>query len=199
MKAEAATLAAHGWPIPAPGEIVLIALNGDHVTITARRIATDKVDAAVSAGEEFLKQNQPPARDGLALLTAAREEARKSDRRVWIVLGGPRCRPCFQLGRWMDDHHAVLEKDFVIVKVMDGVDEHVAAVIEMLPRKEQSIPWHAITEPDGTVLATSEGPLGNIGFPDSLEGIRHFRRMLDRTVRKLSSDEVNSLIESLSP
>ena len=39
----------------------------------------------------------------------------------------------------------------------------------------------------------------HIGFPGSVEGIRHFRRMLDRAVRKLTAAEVDGLIESLSP
>jgi hypothetical protein len=49
------------------------------------------------------------------------------------------------------------------------------------------------------VLATSEGPLGHIGFPSSMEDIRHFRQMLERTVRRLKSDELDSLVKSLSP
>jgi len=100
----------------------------------------------------------------------------------------------------MDDHHLTLDKDYVIVKVMGGgLHEHVADVIGKLPRKEHSIPWHAITEPDGTVLTTSEGPLGNIGMPSSVEGIRHLRKMLEDTARRLSTDDINELIESLSP
>ena len=85
---------------------------------------------------------------------------------MWIVQGGPRCGPCFRLARWMDDHHATLEKDYVIVKVMDGVDEHVAEVIAELPRaRTDGIPWYAITEPDGTVLATSEARWAISDFP----------------------------------
>jgi RNA polymerase sigma factor (sigma-70 family) len=199
LKSEAAAVARYGWPTPARGEIVLVALHGDGTTIATRRIATQNIDTAVNAGKAFLKHNMPPARDALALLTEARTQARNTNRRVWIVVGGPRCAPCFALGRWIDDHHAALEKDYIVVKVMEGLDEHVAAAIDTLSPKERSIPWHAFTEPDGTVLATSDGPLGNIGFPGSVEGIRHFRGMLDRTVRNLSSGDVDSLIKSLSP
>ena len=143
---------------------------------------------------------QRTTRNARLLLAEARKEAKGSGRRVWILYGGPRCAPCFRLARWMEDHHTSVEKDFVIVKVMDGVDEHVGEVIAELPWIPQDgIPWFAISEPDGTVLATSEGPLGNIGFPDSVEGIRHFRRTLDRTVRRLKSDEVDILVRSLSP
>ncbi len=63
--------------------------------------------------------------------------------------------------------------------------------------KKHGIPWHAITEPDGTVLTTSDGPLGNIGMPSSVEGIRHFRRMLQSTARRMSTGDIDKLIESL--
>jgi hypothetical protein len=199
LKTEAATLAGYGWPIPAPGEFVLVALKGNREMIASERVATDKIDPAAAAGEAFLKQHVPPARDALLMLSNARKEARTNGRRVWIVEGGPRCGPCFRLARWIEDHHATLEKDYVIVKVMDGLDDHAREVIDKLPIMNPGIPWHAITEPDGKILVTSEGPLGNIGFPGSVEGIRHFRRMLERTVQRLTSEEVDSLVKSLSP
>jgi hypothetical protein len=33
----------------------------------------------------------------------------------------------------------------------------------------------------------------------SVEDIRHFRQMLDRTIQRITSDEVDRLINSLSP
>ena len=200
LKSQAATLKKYGWPMPAPGQVVLVALDGDERTIAARAIEAVRATGALGLGDEFLKEHMPPTRDARAMLTAARDEARKTGRRVWVVHGGPRCGPCFRLGRWLDEHHATLEKDYVIVKVMDGLDEHAAEVIKELPEREgDGIPWYAITEPDGTILATSQGPLGNIGFPGSVEGLRHFRGMLDRTVRKLTAAEVDGLIKLPSP
>ncbi len=179
--------------------VVLVALNGNEETIAAKPIEAHPRLTALAAGDAFLKDHMPPVRDALATLIAAREEAKKTDRRVWIVHGGPRCGPCFRLARWIEEHHATLEKDFVMVKVMDGLDEHAAEVISQLPEAQgDGIPWFAITEPDGSILTTSHGALGNIGFPGSVEGVRHFRQMLDRTARKLSAAEVDELIESLS-
>ena len=199
LKREAAILNTYGWPKPAPGEIVLVALDGDQKMIAAQRIATNPVATAVGTGVDFLNQHRPPARNALTLLAEARNEAKRSGRRVWVIEGGPRCGPCFRLARWIEDHHATLDKDYVVVKLMDGIDEHVTEAVAGLPIKDgDGIPWFAITEPDGAVLAISRGPLGNIGFPSSLEGIRHFRQMLDRTVQKMTSDEVDRLISSLS-
>ena len=42
LKSEAATITEYGWPKPAPGEIVLVALDGDQKTIAAQRIATNE-------------------------------------------------------------------------------------------------------------------------------------------------------------
>jgi Thioredoxin-like len=178
---------------------VLVALDGDQKTIAAQRIVTKNVAAAVNTGADFLKQHRPPARNATTLLAEARSEAKRSGRRVWVIQGGPRCGPCFRLARWIEGHHETLDKDYVVVKLMDGVDEHVNEAIAGLPIKDgDGIPWFAFTEPDGTILAISRGPAGNIGFPTSVEGIRHFRQMLDRTVQRMTPDEVNRLINSLS-
>ena len=100
----------------------------------------------------------------------------------------------------MESHHTTLAKDYIIVKLIEGVDENVAEVTDRMRTKEEGgIPWQAITEPDGKVLTTSDGPLGNIGMPGSDEDLRHFRRMLDLTAQRLKSDERDSLIKSLSP
>jgi hypothetical protein len=199
LKTEAATIKRFGWPIPSPGRVVLVALGGNEETIAAKPIEAYPRLTALATGDAFLKQHMPPVRDALATLIAAREEARKTGRRVWIVHGGPRCGPCFRLARWIEEHHATLEKDFVMVKVMGGLDEHAAEVIGQLPEAQgDGIPWFAITEPDGTILTTSHGALGNIGFPGSVEGLRHFRQMLDRTARKLSTAELDELIKSLA-
>jgi hypothetical protein len=140
LKTEAALLRRHGWPMPAPGEIVLVAMDGNQQTLATKRIATDHMAAAVAMGDGFLKQHMPPARDVLAMLTGARNEARKTGRRVWLVYGGPRCGPCFRLGRWMEDQHKTLEREYVIVKVLGGVDTHDTDVLDGIPRKEQSVP-----------------------------------------------------------
>ncbi len=199
LKTEAATIKKFGWPVPSPGTVVLVALAGNEETIATKPIEAHPRLTALVTGDAFLKEHMPPVRDALATLIAAREEAKKTGRRVWIVHGGPRCGPCFRLARWIEEHHATLEKDFVMVKVMEGLDEHAAEVISQLPEAQgDGIPWFAITEPEGSILATSHGPLGNIGFPGSVEGARHLRQMLARTARKLSAAEVGELIKSLS-
>jgi len=98
----------------------------------------------------------------------------------------------------MEEHHKTLDKDYVIVKVMPAIDENGTEVIEILGKKSSSIPWQAIAEPDGKVLITSDGPLGNIGMPASAEGFRHFRKMFESTAQKLTASEIDKLVKSLS-
>jgi hypothetical protein len=199
VERESEAIADFGWPRPAPGEIVLVALDGAQETIATLRIDAELEDEAVALGSEFLQEHGPPARDARVALAEAKREAKSSDRRVWVVFGGPRCAPCVRLARWMDEQHEALEKDFVIVKVLGGLDEHSAEISAEFPDSERhGVPWYAITDPDGSVLATSEGPLGNIGFPGSLEGFRHLRRMIDLSAQRMTPDDVDALIDSLA-
>jgi len=190
---EAKALNAYGWPRPAVGEVVLVVLDGDQKAIAAERIASGDPAAALKGAATFLETHKPPTRDAVALAAEATKVAEASGRRLWIVEGGPRCGPCFRLARWMDDHHALLEKDYVVVKLMDGLDENVGVVLKKLGHGDSgTIPWYAITETDGTILFTSKG------MPSSVEGIRQFRQMLERTVRSLKPAEVDELVDSLS-
>ena len=82
---------------------------------------------------------------------------------------------------------------------MSETDKSVGEVMKLLNQPERTgIPWMAITEPGGAVLGTSDGPLGNLGFPSSIEDIRHLREMLRRTARNLTAEEQDQLAESLT-
>jgi RNA polymerase sigma factor (sigma-70 family) len=198
QKRDAAALTQFGWPRPDPGEIMLVVLDGQQKTLACRGIATKQVDSAVGICLEFIKKYKQAGRNALALLAEARTEAKRSGRRVWVIEGGPRCGPCFQLARWIEQNHATLDKDYVVVKFMQVIDDQVADAIAGLPiEPRDGIPWFAITEPDGTVRAMSRGPLGNTGYPSSVEEIRHFRQMLESTVKRISPDEIERLIKSL--
>ena len=64
---------------------------------------------------------------------AAAPEAERTGRRVLLIVGGPRCGPCFTLARWVERQHAAIARDYVIVKVMKGVDDLADAVLAGLP------------------------------------------------------------------
>ena len=200
QKHEATVIAERKWPKPNAGELVFVVLDHAEAVIAHVQLNADTLDAALSEGRRFLRVQRPAQRDALALLAAARKESKASGRRIWIVIGGPRCGPCFRLARWMDDQHATLEKEYVLLKIVEGVDKNFEAIAALLPASKSSgIPFHAIMEPDGKVLITSKGPLGNIGMPSEVENIRHLKRMLEETSQKLSGAQIAALAESLAP
>ena len=63
LRPEAETLKKHGWPLPAPGQVVLVALDGDQRTLATTTIAADPPAAAPALGDAFLKQHSPPPHD----------------------------------------------------------------------------------------------------------------------------------------
>ena len=80
---------------------------------------------------------------------------------------------------------------------MAGIDEHVTEAIAGLPINDgDGIPWFAITEPDGRVMAISRRAAGQHrlsrlrgGNPSISADAR------DGTVRKITSDEVAGVVD----
>jgi hypothetical protein len=183
---------------PKAGEILLAAFAGDGRQIGTLLLSSGDIASGGRRGIDFLKAHAPAARDARKLLAEAQKKARETDRRVWIVEGGSRCGPCFRLARWMDDQHALLDQDYVIVKFIGGVDEHVDEVLARFHiSAEAGVPWFAITDTEGTPLATSDGPHGNIGFPSEQAEKLHFLMMLQKTAQRLNTGERDQLVKSL--
>ncbi len=200
QKDEAGTLAQRNWPKSKAGEVLLLVLDSSEAVAAQSRLTAAELDKSFAEGQQFLKDQRPAPRDALALLAAAREQAKATGKRMWVVSGGPRCGPCFRLARWMDEHHALLEKDYVLVKIIGGVDKNADVVGSLLPgSKSSGIPYHAIMEPDDQILITSTGPVGNIGMPGGIEGIRHLKRMLEQTAQRLTAADIAALEQSLKP
>jgi hypothetical protein len=65
-------------------------------------------------------------------------------------------------------------------------------------RPEGGIPWTVILDENGEPLITSDGPNGNIGYPGEPEGRVHFEKMLRADVKKLTDDEIKTLIDALA-
>ena len=63
--------------------------------------------------------------------------------------------------------------------------------------KPRGIPWTAVLDADGKVLATSDGPDGNIGFPSSAEEIDHFMAMLRTSATRLTEADFAAIKAAL--
>ena len=67
---------------------------------------------------------------------------------------------------------------------------------------EGGIPWFALVDAKGKALITSEGPKGNIGYPDSDVEVAHFLAMLKTTAPGITAGELDTItgtIRALKP
>jgi len=187
-----------GLRAPKAAEILLVVLDGEGHQVGLQYVPARDAGSTLQQGAAFVRKHMPASRDAFKLLAAAQDAARQTGRRVWIIEGETRCGPCFRLARWLDDQQSLLDRDYVFVKLLSGIDENVRDVLESLHQRPGSgIPWFAITDANGKILATSENKHGNIGFPDDREGRDHLRQMLQKTSRKLTPEELDRLIQPL--
>lgn len=147
----------------------------------------------------FFEQHRLPPRDAQQLLQEALAQARSENKRVFVQETASWCGPCWLLSRFIDDHRDIFGKDFIHVKV-DHRWTHADTVMDAIePNDRGGIPWFAILDADGTVLADSNGPVGNIGYPGAREpqGIQHFITMLRKSAIRLTESDLASLEEAL--
>ena len=61
----------------------------------------------------------------------------------------------------------------------------------------ESIPWFAVIDARGKVLATSEGPKGNIGYPDTDVEVAHFFSALKSTAKGMTASEIETITKAI--
>jgi hypothetical protein len=186
------------WPLPAKGKVFALAM--DPAGHELGRIEIDLKDpASPKRAAEFIRQHAPAPADAREKWEHAFALARQSGRNVWVRISQRYCGPCFRLARWLDDQKTLLSLDYVFLKIDDWRDLHGAEVADRLTGHErQGIPFCAIFDATGKMLITSESPLGNIGHPEGFEGKRHIRKMLLATRSKLTDQQIDAIVNSLS-
>jgi hypothetical protein len=195
--ADIALMNERGWSMPQPGHVAAIAL--DSAGKELGRIDLDVASKlAVEDAAAFVRKHIPEKRNGGKMWTEAFIEANRSDKRVIAVVGGRYCEPCFLLAHWMHDHYDILEKDYVVVKIVQGNDENSDECLKQLTRgKRHGIPFFAIYDKSGERLIDSVGPLGNVGYPRGFDGKKWFRKMLNSTRQRLSEADVGALVDAI--
>ena len=148
---------------------------------------------------DFLGQHQAKPIDANAILQKAIAQGTTDKKIVFLHFGAPWCGWCHRMEDWMAEPPvaAILGKAFVDLKVdtdrMLGGQE----LLKKYCEKQGGIPWFALVSPeDGTVVTTSDGPSGNIGFPATDEEIAYFVTMLEAT-KRLSPEDIKALGDSL--
>jgi thiol-disulfide isomerase/thioredoxin len=154
---------------------------------------------------EWLKQYEARPWVASEVLAAALATATKEQKRVFLHFGAPWCGWCHRLENWMAQPEiaALLSKDFVDTKIdndrMVGGKDVYQAQLAAAGQKEGGIPWFVFLDQDGKLLAHSNGPKGNTGFPAQPEEIEHFVAMLKSAKVNLTDADIATLAASLQP
>jgi hypothetical protein len=186
------------WPLPEKGKVFALAMDP-----SGHELARIEIELKDTAGPKraaaFIRQHAPAPADARKKWDEAFALARQSGRKVWVRISQRYCGPCFTLTRWLDDEKSLLSQDYVFLKIDDVRDLHGAEVAERLTGHEsQGVPFHAIFDSNGKMLITSESPLGNIGHPSGYEGKKHLRKMLVATHSRLTDQQIDEIVNSLS-
>jgi hypothetical protein len=183
--------------MPGEGQVFACAMQADGHELGRVLLDVRETSAGESAAD-FVNTFSPAPVDAQEKWEAAFAEAQRTNRRVWARVSQRYCGPCFMLSRWLDDQRALLEKDYVLLKIDDVRDVHGAAVAERLTHGEShGVPFHAIFEVSGVMLVNSASPTGNIGHPSGFEGQKQLRKMLLESRRNLTDAEIDQLVESV--
>jgi RNA polymerase sigma factor (sigma-70 family) len=179
---------------------VLLVLGDDGKVLATRRPKLEAKDATATGRElvKFLAAQALPRLDAEKLVADALGQAGRERKRVFLVETGTYCPWCRVLARFLDGHKDVLAPHYVFVEIDRGRFAHGDEVMNRYRHGEdRSIPWCAILDDKGKVLANWEGPDGNIGFPSGTGGIDRFLHILADTAPGLTPDQLNGIRRAL--
>lgn len=151
---------------------------------------------------ELLARFRAPRRSAEDAYAAAIAGAKASGKLLFLSFGAVDAEESGALRSWLESGLVapLLDKDFSVARIdvrrTAGGDELLGCL-----RSDQtrSLPWFAILDRDGRVLATSEGADGkNIRFPPDPDGIAHVQRMLRRTAKGLAERDLDLLGSTLA-
>jgi hypothetical protein len=115
--------------------------------------------SATKGLKEFLAAHALPRLDAEKLLADARDRARRENKRVFLQETATWCVWCHVLSRFLDGHKAIFDANYVFVKIDRSRFTHGDAVMQRYRTGEdRGIPWCAILDADGTMLANWDGP-----------------------------------------
>jgi thiol-disulfide isomerase/thioredoxin len=180
----------------------LAVLDGDGSVVTAQR--TDPLEEGDHHDPEkvrsFLAKWVAERQDAGKVLAAALARASSEDKRVFLHFGAPWCGWCHRLDDFLarDDVAAILGRDFVEVKIdLDRMAGGKDVLKRYNPDAASGIPWSAFLDSKGEVLATSDGPKGNIGYPAEPQEIAHFLAMLKKSTRRTEPGQIDRIEQIL--
>jgi uncharacterized protein YyaL (SSP411 family) len=148
----------------------------------------------------FLEASKATPLDAEAVLKAAVERAAKEEKLLFVHLGAPWCGWCKKLETFFGrpEMAAIVATDYVDVKIdVDRMTNGKAVQARYRKSAEGGIPWFWFMNPAGEVLATSDGPGGNIGHPYKKEEVDHFLAMVEKTAKRMTVEQKAKLVAAL--
>ncbi|MGA3236691.1 MAG: thioredoxin domain-containing protein [Bryobacteraceae bacterium] len=133
-------------------------------------------------------------RQGLASLPAGKA--------AWVEFRADWCGWCKKMESFFQASEAapVLARYYSVVTIDTEKNEGSDALARKLGASkgvDGGIPWFAVVDADGKVLANSEGPKGNIGYPDTDVEVTYFTSVLKSTAKGISDAEVESVLNTI--
>ena len=197
-KANSDFASSQNWPTAQKKTVFASAIDPSGKELGRIEIELDSKDPGTQAAD-FIIKHAPAQADAEKKWADAFAEAKQSKRKVWARVSQRYCRPCFLFSRWLDDHHELLEQDYVILKFDNVRDLHGQEVLKHLVGNDHfGVPFHAIFDEREKMLIDSKGPSGNIGHPSGAEAKLHIRKMLEETSEHLTPQQIDEIVDSIS-
>jgi thioredoxin-related protein len=146
--------------------------------------------------KDFLAQWTAEPKNAQRVLDEALSRASSEDKRIFLHFGAPWCGWCHKLDDFLarPEIAAIISRDFLDVKIdVDRMTGGQDVLAKFRPDSSGGIPWFAVLDPKGQVLATSDGPKGNIGYPAEPHEIDHFLSMLRKTTRRIEPRQIDRI------
>ncbi len=103
------------------------------------------------------------------------------------------------LEEFLDKVHQDLDTDYVTVKIdIQNMKNGKEVTSRIRTMTEGGIPWMVILKANGDELVTSDGPMGNIGYPLQPAEIEHFMSMLKATSKRTTAEQMAAIGEALN-
>ena len=119
----------------------------------------------------------------------------------WVEFRADWCGWCKKMEKFFQQSEAapILARYYSVVTVDTEKNEGSEPLARRLGSKDgiDGIPWFAVIDQQAKVLATSEGPKGNIGFPDTDVEVAHFFAMLHSTAKGITPGEIETITKAL--
>jgi hypothetical protein len=179
--------------------LVVLGEDGSPAELQSLGAIDDLQDLAIESLRDVLKRRNRTPSSAADQLAAALQRARKENKHVLLQECSAGSYPARLLTRFIDRHRLLFERDYVYVNIDSYRASHGAEVMEPLHKPAGKVPWMAILRSDGTKIADSDAPTGNIGFPAEPEAINYFiDKMLKPTAQRLTPSELDALRSELA-